>query len=285
MQLIHSGAEMRAWSRAARARGERIGFVPTMGHLHEGHLSLVRIAAQHAARIVVSIFVNPTQFAPGEDLDRYPRDEEADLAKCRAEGVDAVFLPPVDEMYPAGSQTFVIVEQLSQGLCGATRPTHFRGVATVVSLLFHLVEPDSAVFGEKDYQQLKVIQRLVRDQAFPVEIVPGPLVREPDGVAMSSRNAYLGVEEREQATVLHRSLFWARDQVAAGRPAGPDLAGEVRAHIEESPLADVDYVSLVDDDELTPVVAATHRPTRLAVAVHFGKTRLLDNVRLAPAGG
>jgi pantoate--beta-alanine ligase len=285
MQLIHSGAEIRAWSRAARAQGERIGFVPTMGFLHEGHLSLVRLARQHADRVVVSIFVNPTQFAPGEDLDRYPRDEAADLAKCRAEGVDAVFLPPVEEMYPAGSQTLVSVELLSQGLCGTNRPTHFRGVATVVSLLFHMVEPDAAVFGEKDYQQLKVIQRLVRDQAFPVEIVPGPLVREPDGVAMSSRNAYLGAEERRQAAVLHRSLFWARDQVAGGRPAGPDLASEVRARIEESPLADVDYVSLVDDDELTPVGTTTHRATRLAVAVRFGKTRLLDNVRLTPAVG
>jgi len=234
--------------------------------------------------VVVSIFVNPTQFAPGEDLSRYPRDEEGDLAKCRAEGVAAVFLPPVEEMYPPGSQTFVTVEELTRGLCGENRPTHFRGVATVVSLLFHLVEPDVAVFGEKDYQQLKVIQRLVRDQAFPVTIVPGPLVREPDGVAMSSRNAYLTEEERRQATVLSRSLFWARDEVAAGRAVDPALAAEVRARIEQAPLAEVDYVSLVDDDDLTPLTEATSRPARIAVAVRFGRTRLLDNVQMVPMG-
>ncbi len=282
MDRLHTGAEMRAWSRAARARGERVGFVPTMGYLHEGHLGLVRVAHEHADRVVVSIFVNPTQFAPGEDLSRYPRDPDGDLAKCRAEDVDAVFLPPVEEMYPPGSQTFVTVEELTRGLCGADRPTHFRGVTTVVSLLFHLVEPDVAVFGEKDYQQLRVVQRMVRDQGFPVEVVPGPLVREPDGVAMSSRNAYLSAEERAQAVVLNRSLAWAREQVAAGCPVAPALAAEVRARIEAAPLARVDYVALVDDDDLRELDGPTERPARLAVAVRFGRTRLLDNVQLVP---
>ena len=284
MQLIRDATSMRAWSRAARGRGETVGFVPTMGYLHEGHLSLVRIAAQRCERVVVSIFVNPTQFAPGEDLDRYPRDEAGDLARCRAEGVAAVFYPAVEEMYPPGAQTFVTVEQVSWGLCGGNRPVHFRGVATVVSLLFNVVEPDVAVFGEKDYQQLAVIRRMVRDLGFPIEIVGGPIIREPDGLAMSSRNAYLGDEERRQATAHSRALRWAARELADGTADSDLLRAGMRQRISEQPLADIDYVEIVDATTLDPIEDELTAPARAAVAVRFGKTRLIDNLALIPPG-
>ena len=282
MQLIHDPATMRAWSREQRVRGERVGFVPTMGFLHEGHLSLVRIARRHAKRSVVSIFVNPTQFGPGEDLDRYPRDEEGDLAGCRAEGVDVVYLPPAGSMYPPGAQTWVTVEGLTNGLCGRSRPTHFRGVTTVVTILLHQVEPDVAVFGEKDYQQLQSIRRVVRDLAMAVEIVPGPIVREPGGLAMSSRNAYLTDEQREQALELNRSLRWAADQVAGGRRGVAGLVSDMSGRIERQPLAEVDYVEVVDTDSLQPVEGSLDRPARMALAVRFGGCRLIDNWPMEP---
>ncbi len=283
MQLIRDARAMRDWSRTARSEGARVGFVPTMGFLHEGHLSLMRIAHEHADRVVVSIFVNPTQFAPGEDLDRYPRDEEGDLAGCRAQGVDAVFLPPVEQMYPPGSETLVTPGGLARELCGQSRPTHFRGVATVVSMLFNIVEPDAAVFGEKDFQQLCVIQRMVRDLAFPLTIVPGPIVREPDGLAMSSRNAYLGTDQRSQAVVLNRSLRAAAERVGAGERDCAALVAGVRETIGEQPLAEIDYVELVDAGTLLPVSGQLADPARLAVAVRFGATRLIDNIQLTPA--
>ena len=285
MQLIRTADEMRAWSRAARARGERVGFVPTMGFLHEGHLGLMRIAGERAEAVVASIFVNPTQFAPGEALDRYPRDEEGDLAGCREVGCHAVFLPSVEEMYPAGAQTFVTVEQLSGGLCGTSRPTHFRGVATVVSLLFNVVEPDVAVFGAKDFQQLRVIEQMVRDLRFPIEIVGGPIVREPDGLAMSSRNAYLQPDERAQAPVLREALLAAAARVAAeGGDAGAVRAA-IRARIETQPLAAVDYIDVVDRETLEPLSGPVVREARAAVAVEFGATRLIDNIALLPPSG
>ncbi len=282
MQLIDDPSAMRAWSRAARAGGETVGFVPTMGFLHEGHLSLMRLSKARADRTAVSIFVNPTQFAPDEDLDRYPQDTEGDLAKCRAVGVDAVYLPPVEAMYPPGSQTWVTVEGLSGGLCGRDRPTHFRGVTTVVSILLHQVEPDLAVFGEKDYQQLQIIARMVRDQGFATEIVPGPIVREADGVAMSSRNANLAADERVQARALNRSLRWAAEQVAAGQRDVATLAEAVGARIDEQPLAQVQYVEVVDAETLQPVTGALERPARMALAVRFPGARLIDNWPLHP---
>ncbi len=282
MQLIRDAAEMRRWTRRARAGGLRVGFVPTMGFLHEGHLSLMRLAGQRADRVVCSIFVNPTQFAPGEDLDRYPRDEEGDLRKCRETGVDAVFMPPAEQVYPPGSRTWVTVEGLTDHLCGRSRPTHFRGVATVVTILLHMVDPDVAVFGEKDYQQLRVIQRLVRDLALPVEIVGGPIVRESDGLAMSSRNAYLDERQRAQATVLVRSLRLAEDAVAAGERDAAALLEAVRASVGEASEAHLDYVEIVDEQTLQPIDGRLERPARLALAVRFGQTRLIDNGPLVP---
>jgi len=285
MQLIEDPAGIRAWSRAARVHGETVGFVPTMGFLHEGHLSLVRISKQRADRTVVSIFVNPTQFGPNEDLDRYPRDEQGDLDKCDSVGVDAVYLPPVEAMYPPGSQTWVTVDGLTDGLCGRDRPTHFRGVTTVVSILFHQVEPDLAVFGEKDFQQLQVIQRMTRDLQMPVEIVPGPIVREADGVAMSSRNANLSADERAQAVVLNRSLRWAADQVAAGARDVAALTAAVRERIDAEALAAVDYVEVVDAETLAPVTGSLSSPARMALAVKFPSARLIDNWLLEPVAG
>lgn len=282
MQLIDDPLAMRAWSRAARARGETVGFVPTMGFLHEGHLSLMRISRERADRTAVSIFVNPTQFGPNEDLDRYPRDTGGDLARCREVGVDAVYLPTMEAMYPPGSQTWVTVDGLSSGLCGRDRPTHFRGVTTVVSILFHQVEPDLAVFGEKDYQQLQLITRMTRDLFLPVEIVPGPIVREADGVAMSSRNANLGDDERSQAVALNLSLRWAAEQVARGQLDMDALTVTVGARIDQHSLAEVQYVEVVDAETLEPVSGRLERPARMAVAVRFPSARLIDNWPLSP---
>ena len=284
MELIHDAAAMLQWSRAARARGDTVGFVPTMGFLHEGHLGLMRIAGERCDRVVASIFVNPTQFGPNEDLARYPRDEHGDLAKCREVGVSAVFLPPLEEMYPPGAQTFVTVEQVSRGLCGASRPVHFRGVATVVGLLFNIVEPDVAVFGDKDFQQLRVIQQMVRDLRFPIEIVGGPIARESDGLAMSSRNAYLSPEQRSQAPALNRTLRWAAAEVSAGWTDTERLRGAIRERIERQPLAEVGYVEVVDAATVEPIAGDIAGPARAAVAVRFGATRLIDNIALTPRG-
>jgi pantoate--beta-alanine ligase len=282
MQLIHTAWEMLRWSRDQRAAGHTVGFVPTMGFLHEGHLSLMRIAGTRADKVVASIFVNPTQFAPGEDLDRYPRDEEGDLDKCRSVGVDAVYLPPVREMYPPGARTFVTVHDLSGSLCGVSRPTHFRGVATVVSILFNQVQPDVAVFGQKDFQQLRVIERMTSDLGFPVQIVGGAIVREDDGLAMSSRNAYLTAEQRNQAPVLRRALLGAFEAATDGRATAEGLAVGIRRLIAEQPLAEIDYIEIVDADDLQPCDGTVDRPARAAVAVRFGQTRLIDNLALGP---
>ena len=272
----------RRWHR----RGLRIGFVPTMGYLHDGHLSLVREARHRVGRagqVVVSIYVNPTQFAPHEDLARYPRDLRRDLRLCRRAGVDVVFAPDDTEMYPGREQgrysTYVVEEQLSRPLEGRSRPTHFRGVTTVVAKLFNLVQPDVAVFGAKDWQQAAIIRRMVTDLNFPVQMVVAPTVREPDGLAMSSRNQYLTPAQRHQATVLHRALEHARMRVAAG----PQPAGRLRAELVRlircEPEARVDYVEFFDADTLEPVRLV--RPgTHLGLAVFIGPTRLIDNGRL-----
>ena len=266
---------------ALKREGKRIGFVPTMGFLHEGHLSLMRIARGQCDVLVVSIFVNPTQFAPNEDLEAYPRDFERDERLCGQEGVDMVFYPEPGNMYSDDASVWVDEESLSGGLCGAARPGHFRGVCTVVAKLFNLVQPDVAVFGEKDAQQLRIIERMVRDLNFPVEIVRGAIVREADGLAMSSRNKYLTETERKNALCLKRSLELAKANVAAGERSVASLRKAMGEHIGSTPGAGVDYIEFVDDESLAPVDTVKGK-TLVALAVRFGQTRLIDNAVLAP---
>jgi len=277
MDLIKDPDSMQAWASAARARGETIAFVPTMGYLHDGHLSLMRIGRAKADRLVASVFVNPLQFGEGDDLDVYPRDEVGDLAKCKAEGCDAVFFPQPDTMYPAGFQTRLVTGGLTTVLCGASRPGHFDGVVTVVLKLFNLVQPHVAIFGSKDFQQLQVIRRMVRDLTVPVEIIGAPIIREEGGLALSSRNVYLAAEERVQALALNRSLNAAAKRFAAGERDPQTLVAGVVGEIAAQPLAEIDYVQLVDAEELTPLYGPVGRAAVLAVAVRFGRTRLIDN--------
>ncbi len=283
MKLCRTIDELRKELAPARAAGRSIGLVPTMGYLHAGHLDLVRRARAENQVVAVSIFVNPIQFGPQEDLARYPRDLPRDLNLCAEAGVDLVFAPEPPEMYPEGFQTHVEVEGLSQGLCGASRPGHFRGVATVVTKLFTIVQPDRAYFGEKDAQQLRVIRRMVRDLNLPVTVVPVPTVREPDGLAMSSRNVYLDPDERRAAPVLYRSLMLAEELAAGGERRASAIAECMRALIQAEPLARLDYLAIVDDETLAPV-ETIDRPALAALAVFFGRTRLIDNVTLVPPG-
>lgn len=280
-EVIREPARMRARAEDLRRDGLRICVVPTMGYLHEGHLSLLRAGRARADVLVLTLFVNPLQFGPGEDLDVYPRDEAGDLAKARACGVDIAFCPDAAAMYGRGHQTHVEVEGLSQPLCGASRPGHFRGVATVVTKLFHLTHPHLAVFGQKDFQQLALLRRMTEDLDFGVEIVGMPIVREPDGLAMSSRNAYLSAEERAQALCLRRGLDAAEQAFAAGEGDAGALVRQARAPIEAASLAQIDYVDLRDAVTLEPV-ERVERPAVLAMAVFVGKTRLIDNTVLAP---
>lgn len=284
MELLRSPKEMRAWSDAAKAIGRKVGFVPTMGFLHEGHLSLVRVArAKGCDAVVVSIFVNPTQFGPTEDFAKYPRNEERDLAMLSAEGVDAVYLPTVEAMYPPGSQTTVDVPEASNGLCGALRPGHFQGVATVVAKLFNAAKPHVAVFGEKDFQQLAVIRALARDLDFGIEVVGAPLIREADGLAMSSRNVYLSSAERSSALSVSRGLFVARDAFAVGERDAEALVSRARREIEATDGVTVEYVEGRDPETLAVVHGQVERLTLLA-AVRVGKTRLIDNISLGDGG-
>ncbi len=279
MERFTEKAEIRAWSRAQRAAGLRVGFVPTMGKLHEGHLSLVREAKARADRIVTSIYVNPTQFDQAEDLDRYPRQLEADAVMLREAGCDALFAPHT--LYAEGAPphaTWVEVEGLTDHLCGAHRPGHFRGVTTVVTKLFNIVEPDVAVFGNKDYQQRAIIERMTRDLDLDIEIVGAPLVRDRDGLALSSRNARLAPDERTRALSISRSLFAARDAHGAGERDAAALVDAVTAGIEAAG-GRVDYVELVDDRTLAPVTRVD-APAVLAAAAFFGPVRLIDNVQL-----
>nr|WP_246167839.1 pantoate--beta-alanine ligase [Thermosulfurimonas marina] len=272
---------MQARAEALRREGRRIGFVPTMGYFHEGHLALMRRARELSDTVVVSVFVNPIQFGPQEDLSRYPRDLERDRRLAESVGVDILFVPSVEEMYPEGFQTYVEVTELSKPLCGARRPGHFRGVCTVVLKLFHIVKPQVAVFGEKDYQQLKVIQRMVRDLNLDIEIVPHPTVREPDGLAMSSRNTYLRPEERESALSLYRSLELARRRVAEGERRAEVLKKEIVEFIQAHPGTRIDYVEFRDPETLEEKTRVDG-PTLLALAVFVGKARLIDNTILRP---
>jgi len=276
---VTTAAALREWVAAARLRDGVVGAVPTMGALHEGHLSLVRRARAECGAVVVTLFVNPAQFGPGEDLARYPRDYTGDRAAAAAAGADLVFAPPAEVVYPPGFCTWVTVEGPALGLEGAARPGHFRGVATVVARLLHLVQPDRAYFGEKDYQQLHVVRRLVRDLGFPVEVVPCPTVREADGLALSSRNGYLSAEEREAARALPRALFAARDRFDAGERRGQSLLAAARERLEAEPRLRIDYLALADAETLAPIDAVRGRAVLLAAA-YAGSTRLIDNVIL-----
>lgn len=279
MRIIRDPAEMQrealAWRRASR----RIGFVPTMGYLHEGHLSLVALARARADIVVVSIFVNPLQFGPQEDLARYPRDFARDERLCSGAGVDVVFYPEATALYLPQHSVYVDETRLGQGLCGASRPGHFRGVTTVVSKLFHLVQPDVAVFGEKDAQQLRVIRRMVRDLNFPVEIVPGPTRREADGLAMSSRNKMLGAAERRDARCLSAALALAETLYGQGERSAARIVEAMRNLIARVPTAAVDYIEVVDDETLE-TVERIERPVLVAIAVRFSAVRLIDNTVL-----
>jgi pantoate--beta-alanine ligase len=271
--------EMRAASGAARRAGKRLGFIPTMGALHEGHLSLVRAARSSCDALAASIFVNPTQFAPNEDLEKYPRSFERDRELLGREGVELLFAPSVEEMYPAGAVTWVTVEGLSDKLDGRSRPGHFRGVATVVAKLFHIVEPDAAFFGQKDAAQVAVIRRMVRDLNLPLEIVVCPIVRESDGLAMSSRNAYLDADQRKRALALHRSLTRVQRMADAGQRKTSELVAAGRAEFAGESSVRLDYLEIVDPDTLDPVDSISGGAL-VAVAAFVGSTRLIDNILL-----
>lgn len=269
---------MQQYSKQCAREGNTIGVVPTMGYLHAGHISLVKQARALSGKVIVTLFVNPTQFGPGEDFSRYPRDFESDRRMCEENGVDVIFAPDNSEMYSPDCTTWVIEEKLSQGLCGKSRPNHFRGVTTVVAKLFNATLPDVAVFGQKDAQQALVIKRMARDLNFPVKIVIAPIIRESDGLAMSSRNKYLSESERQRAVVISASLRQAETDLLRGKL--PDSASEIIARVCEAVTAAggvIDYVELHDADTLAPVTAASSN-LLLAAAVFFGKTRLIDNV-------
>lgn len=284
MKTLTRVAEMQTAAAGLRGAGKRLGFVPTMGALHEGHLALVRRARQETDVTAVSIFVNPAQFGPDEDYRSYPRDLERDSALLRGEGVDLLFAPPVEQIYPAGFQTYATVEPVGAPLEGQSRPGHFRGVATVVLKLFNIVQPDRAYFGQKDAQQCAVVRQLVRDLHLPVEIVVCPIVREPDGLAMSSRNAYLDPDERQAARVLYQSLCRARELMQGGERRAAVIAGEMRKLIEQEPRARLDYVAAVDADTFEPVERIGGRLV-IPLAVRVGRARLLDNLLVEERDG
>lgn len=277
IQIVRNRAALRRATDALRTDGKTIGFVPTMGALHDGHLSLVKTGLAKADHVIASIFVNPTQFAPGEDFDAYPRNEEVDLKKLESAGCEIVYMPTAEEMYPDGSLTNVRVEIMSDLLDGIYRPHFFYGVATVVARLFIHVQPDVAVFGEKDYQQLQIIRRMVRDLGFVIDVVGAPTVRDPDGLAQSSRNAYLSTEQRREAGALFAALHRAGRRIEAG--CAPEAAlTEARAHILASGFDKLDYVELVDPETLKPSSDGSAGPARLLGAAWMGKTRLIDNL-------
>jgi len=282
MKTCKTIEEMQAASWAARLGGLRLGFVPTMGALHEGHLSLVRAAKTQCDVVVVSIFVNPLQFGPNEDLAKYPRNLDRDCQLLEKESVDFLFLPTVEEMYPEKAITYVTVEGLSEKLCGRSRPGHFRGVTTVVAKLFNIIEPDLSCFGQKDAAQAAIIRRLVRDLNFPVEIVVCPIVRDPDGLAMSSRNAYLNADQRKCALVLHRSLVEVRTRFEQGERLAAKLIESGKRVLAEESAVRLDYLEIVDTDTLEPE-AEVRSTVLVAVAAFVGSTRLIDNVVLSPS--
>jgi len=286
MRLFEQVSALRAYLRGVRTEGDgkEIGFVPTMGALHEGHASLIRKAKSDCDVVVVSVFVNPTQFGLGEDLAAYPRSISSDQQLCSNENTDALFIPSIEEMYPAGFQTVVEVTEIASTLEGAHRPGHFAGVATVVLKLLNIVQPDRIYMGQKDYQQGLVIERMTHDLNLQTEVVSVPTVRAADGVALSSRNTYLSPEERRAATVLYKSMQTARDAVATGEADAHALLREMQAVIAAEPLARADYVCLVDPATLKPVTGISNAATLAVLAVRIGKTRLIDNMLIAPPG-
>jgi len=278
-KVFRAVADLREQIKKVKKKGLSIGFVPTMGYLHDGHLELIRRCRLENDYSVVSIFVNPIQFGSGEDFERYPRDEASDLKKLEEAGVDAAFIPPVEEMYPEPLLTYVEVERLSEPMCGRFRPGHFRGVATVVAKLFNIVQPDRAYFGKKDYQQLKVIEKMVRDLNFPVEIVPVDTVREEDGLAMSSRNVYLSSDERKVAAKIYRALLKGKEAFLNGERRARVLEELVKGELDNESLFKVQYVE-VRDAETLDEIDEINRPAVLAVAVYVGSARLIDNIEL-----
>jgi pantoate--beta-alanine ligase len=285
MEVFETIAEFKRWRNFPGKIQNKIGLVPTMGALHEGHLSLMRRASKDCSTVVVSIFVNPAQFGPDEDLNRYPRTREHDLELLRGESVTAVFIPEPAEMYPPGFRTYVTVEELGGKLCGLTRPTHFRGVATVVLKLLNVVEPHMVFFGQKDAQQLILIRRMARDLNLGIDIVGCPIVREADGLAMSSRNRYLSPPERKAALVLSQSLEWALHQVKAGEKSGPRILQGVKNMISREHSARLDYAEIVETTGLEPIMELDGRETLLALAAYVGGTRLIDNLIISKEDG
>ncbi|MFH1477866.1 MAG: pantoate--beta-alanine ligase [Verrucomicrobiota bacterium] len=283
MNIITSPEDMQKTALALQRAGKHIGLVPTMGFLHEGHLSLIKLARLQADVVVLSIFVNPTQFGPNEDFGRYPRDFERDAALCKAAGVDIIFNPVPEAMYPAGYSVYVEENILSKGLCGTARPGHFRGVLTVVAKLFNLIQPDVAVFGQKDAQQARVIQQMARDLNIPVTIALAPIIRESDGLAKSSRNTYLAPAERRDALGLQQALKTARRLYREGERDAHRIIAAMQAGIEQIPAARVDYIAIVDRATLQPA-PRLDTPVLVALAVYIGKTRLIDNLTLPEDG-
>lgn len=282
MKIMTDPIEMQRAALAIRRNGRTIALVPTMGCLHAGHISLVRVALRRADRVIVSLFVNPAQFGPNEDFARYPRPFEQDAAMCREAGVHILFAPTPGDMYADDASVFVDENRISRGLCGASRPGHFKGVLTVVAKLFNLCQPDMAVFGQKDAQQARLIRQMARDLNFPVDIVIAPIVRESDGLALSSRNRYLSEADRKNAPCLQSALLAAGAAFAAGERDTAALKAIMRGTIASTPNAAVDYVEIVDAESFEPV-AAIRRPALAALAVRLGATRLIDNMELAPA--
>ncbi|HJV46397.1 MAG TPA: pantoate--beta-alanine ligase [Bacillota bacterium] len=276
MKIVHSIEELRTLILAYKKQGETVGLVPTMGFLHQGHMSLVSRAKETCSKVVMSIFVNPLQFGPNEDFEKYPRNIERDSEMAKSHGVDILFTPSVEEMYPTKALTTVLVSGITSRLCGSSRPGHFDGVATVVTKLFNIVQPHYAFFGLKDAQQVAVIEQMVHDLNMPIEIVPCEIVREEDGLALSSRNVYLNKEERDQALVLSAALKQAAEDLKKGISA-EQVRTRVIQKIESKPLAQIDYVELLNYPELTPVAECNGNPIILALAVKFGNTRLIDN--------
>ena len=277
MKVINSISEMQKVANELRLKGRSLSFVPTMGFLHAGHLSLMRLAREKADVLIVSIFVNPTQFEPGEDFDRYPRDIEQDEQLCEQEFVDILFYPEKDLMYPGDFTTFIITENLSNRLCGVIRPVHFRGVTTIVAKLFNIVKPHFAVFGQKDAQQALILRRMVIDLNFDIELIIAPIIREPDGLAMSSRNQYLNEDERQDALVLSQALNIAKKMIASGEKNSKTIKAEMMRMIHSAPLVNLDYLEIVDYYSLEPVDRIGGN-TLIAIAAIIGSTRLIDNI-------
>ncbi len=281
MNIIREIKKQRDWSFREHLQGNKISLIPTMGFLHKGHLSLIKKARKYGDKIVVSIFVNPTQFSPREDFDKYPRDEKRDLRLLRKEGIDIVFIPKIKDMYPDEYESYVIVKELSKIYCGKSRPKHFCGVTTIVLKLFNIVNPDFGIFGEKDYQQYIIIKKMCRDLNVPVKIIPSPIVREKDGLAMSSRNRYLLAVERKEATVLYKSLKLAEDMASSGIKDVKTIKKEMTKLIKSKKFPKIDYIEFVEPESLRRV-KTIKRPVRILEAIWIGKARLIDNIEIKP---